>query len=132
MPLSFTGGRKSAVIQAAKRIKREGGELTYAAVVAAAPTAVLNPDTGEAVDKKLVFTVFREDCYTDDPEDRWDNRTRLSGSALSDKEIQKRYDLSKYMRGLTHSEEWYYQQLVWCDLCNSILPRTERIAGATA
>ena len=36
------------------------------------------------------------------------------------------------MRGLTHSEEWYYQQLVWCDLCNSILPRTERIAGEQA
>ena len=90
----YWSGKKSAVIQAAKRIKREGGELTYAAVVAAAPTAVLNPDTGEAVDKKLVFTVFREDCYTDDPEDRWDNRTRLSRSALSDKEIQKRYDLS--------------------------------------
>ena len=74
----LSGGKKSAVIQAAKRIKREGGEVTYAAVVDAAPTATLNPDTGEAVDKKLVFNVFREDCCTDDPDDRLDHRKRLS------------------------------------------------------
>ena len=64
------GGKKNAVIQAAKRIKREDGEVTYSAIVAACPTAVVNPDTGEAVDKKLVYTVFKEDCYADDPDDR--------------------------------------------------------------
>jgi len=125
----LTGPKKNAVIQAAKRIKRDGGEVTYSAVVAACPTAVINPDTGEAVGKKLVYTVFREDCYTDDPDDRWEHRAR---PALGEKQIAKRYDWALYMRGLTHTAGWYYKNLVWCDLCNSILPRTERVSGEQA
>ncbi len=39
------GPKKSAVVSAAKRIKAEGGEPTYSAVVAACPKALTNPDT---------------------------------------------------------------------------------------
>ena len=48
------GGKKSAIVQAAKKLKREGTAITYPEIIAAAPSAILNPETGEPVDKKLV------------------------------------------------------------------------------
>ena len=40
----------TAVVSAAKRLRSEGNELTYSAVLAACPKAVLTPNTGEPVD----------------------------------------------------------------------------------
>ena len=36
------------------------------------------------------------------------------------------------MLTLKHSPKWYYDKLVWCDLCNSILPRTQKKANELA
>ena len=46
--------------------------------VAACPKATLNPATGQPVDKNLIYTVFREACYDEDPNDTWDHLSRLS------------------------------------------------------
>ena len=120
----LVGPKITAIVKAAKRIKTEVGDVTYGAVVAACPKATLNPDTEEPVSKHLVYTVFREYCYDDDPAYNWTNRPRLSKSALDDKKIKQRWDFAKYMLTLPYSEAWYYENLVWCDLCNSILPTT--------
>jgi hypothetical protein len=56
------GAKVTAIVSAAKRIKAEGDEPTYSAVVAACPRATLNPSTNEPVDKRLVCTIFRECC----------------------------------------------------------------------
>ena len=87
------GANLSAIVSAAKRLKAEGEEPTYAAVVAACPGATLNPHTDEPVDKKLVYIVFREHCYDDEdnPSDRWLNLPRLSQKALDDKTKERRY-----------------------------------------
>ena len=61
------GGKVSAIASAAKRLKAQGEEPTYGGVVAACPVATQNPRTKEPVDKKLVYRVFRECCYDDDP-----------------------------------------------------------------
>ena len=63
------GVKVTAIVSAAKRIKAAGDEPTYGAVVAACPRATLNPSTNEPVDKSLVYAVFREYCYDDDPAD---------------------------------------------------------------
>jgi hypothetical protein len=34
--------------------------------------------------------------------------------------------------GQVHAEVWYFLNLVWCDICNSILPRTQRKATEQA
>ena len=60
--------QNNAVIRAAKRIAREEGEVTYPSMVSACPKALVNPSTGEPVDKKAAFTLFREENY-DDPND---------------------------------------------------------------
>ena len=67
----LTGVKVTAIVSAAKRLKAEGEEPTYTAVVAACPKATANPKTQEPVDKKLVYTVFKERCYDDEahPED---------------------------------------------------------------
>ena len=54
------GAKVTAIVSAAKRLKAEGEEPTYSAVVAACPQATLNPSTNEPVDKALVYKVFRE------------------------------------------------------------------------
>lgn len=125
------GGKKTGVIQAAKKLFREGKEVTYSAMVSACPKALINPSTGEPVDKKCVFQVFREDIYDDpnNPEDTWDHRPRLSREALDPDQIVKRWNWAKYMSSLVYTAAWYFTHLVWCDLCCSILPRTEAKAA---
>ena len=41
------------------RIKREGEVVTYPALVAAAPVAVINPAAGEPVSKQLVYRLLQ-------------------------------------------------------------------------
>ena len=36
------------------------------------------------------------------------------------------------MQTLRHTADWYYRKLAWCDLCNSILPRTQQKAQELA
>ena len=122
------GPKQTAIVAAAKRLKKQGEEPTYAAIVAACPTAVLNPDTEQPVDKKAVYTVFREACFDEGADDPWDNRPRLSRNALDDVSKRRRWDFAKHVISLSHRPQWYYDNLVWCDLCNSVLPPTQKKA----
>ena len=124
----LSGPTRTAIVSAAKRLKSEGHEPTYSAIVAACPAAVKNPKTGEPVDKKRVYDVFREFCYDDDPSDPWVHLSRLTRSALDDPAMQRRLAFATHMLASPHTASWYYTNLVWCDLCNSILPRTEKKA----
>ena len=40
----------------------------------------------------------------------------------------RRLAWAHYMQALGHTDAWFFKALVWCDLCNSILPRTEQKA----
>ena len=120
------------LVSAAKQIKAEGDEPTYSAVVAACPQATMNPSTNEPVDKRLVYTVFRECCYDDDPADTWDHRPRLAQSALDRPAIEKRFLFANHMLTTRRAAQWFYMNLVWVDICRSILPRTQRKAAALA
>jgi hypothetical protein len=128
----LTGVKATALCQAAKAIKSRGGEVTYAGLCGAAPTAVLNPETGEAVDKQAVYTCIEEGCYDKDPAKRWANRTRLGRRALTSQMVARRYVWAKYMKQLTHTVQWYFSNLVWVDICASILPTTEAKAAEQA
>ena len=126
------GPKLTAVVSAAKRLKAEGTEPTYSVVVAACPKATLNPATGQPVDKSLIYTVFREACYDDDPNDTWDHLSRLSKTALDDATMDKRYKFAVHMLAVPHTSTWYHNHLVWCDLCNSVLARTQKKASEMA
>ena len=71
--------------------------------------------------------MFREEIYDDpnDPDDKWDHRARLSRAPLEAGQIFKRFNWGKYMKDeVRHTDEWFYNSLIWCDLCSSIIPRT--------
>ena len=120
------GVKRQAVAAAAQAIKRRGGEPTYSAVVAACPTAALNPDTGRPVQKDRVYTVLKADCYDDGAEVPWEHTTRSSKGALTPTQESRRMAWAGYMQGLNHRDTWYYENLVWTDLCNSIRALTEK------
>ena len=126
------GPKQTAIVSAAKRLKSEGQEPTYAALIAACPQATLNPKTGQQIDKKCVFTVFRECCFDDNPDDKWDNLPRLSRSALTEDVRDKRWAFAKYMLEHRHTPQWYFDNMVWCDLCNSLLAKTQKKASEMA
>jgi len=75
-------------------LKTEVGEVTYGAVVAACPKATLNADTEEPVSKQLVYIVFRECCFDDDP-------------APDEKQIKRRWDSAKHVLTPTYPPKRY-------------------------
>jgi len=120
---------QAIVARSAMIRKEQGSEITYPSMVAANPVALLNPDTGEPVGKKRVYSIMRERCYDyeDDPEDTWDHSTRLAKWALTDANMRQRWDWALWMQGDGgHSDAWYFSNLVWTDICNTILARTEK------
>ena len=128
------GGKKTGLIQAAKKIKRDGGEITYTGLIANAPKATLNPDTGEPVDRKQVFKALREHAPdANNPEEKWDLHPRLTRKALTETQQEKRLVWAKWIRDVVAlTAEWFFMNLVWVDLCNSILPRTQKFATEQA
>ena len=128
------GPKLNAVVRAAYRIRDEVGDVTFPLVAAACPKALLNPATGQMVDKARVYTVFREACKDEGADDAWVNMYRAAKEQLTDKHIALRRAFGEYMRGLGHTPEFYYDRLVWTDLCNSIQPlsvkRTQEQAQA--
>lgn len=123
---------KQAIARSAMAMKGRKHEPTYRRIIGACPQAVLNPATGKPVGAKRVYDVFRELCYDNDPEELWTHQTRLSKTALTDEQIAKRYKWSTVVSDLGHSAHWYYHRVVWSDLCNSILPLSEKKADEQA
>ena len=126
---AITPTNQAIVARSAMIRKEQGSEITYPSMVAANPVALLNPDTGEPVGKKRVYSIMRERCYDDedDPEDTWDHSTRLAKWALTDANMRQRWDWALWMQGDGgHSDAWYFSNLVWTDICNTILARTEK------
>ena len=129
---ALTGLARSAIQRSAESIKRNGGEPTYGRILASCPEAVKNPDTGKPVSKKRVYDVFEKHCHDDGQEKPWKNRSRLTKSALPEEVMEKRLEWQVFMVGLGHSAAWFYKNMVWFDLCNSIIPTSEKKASEQA
>ena len=54
---ALSGQAKNAIAQAAMAMKKRKIEPTFPRIVAACPTAIINPATGKSVDKKRVYDV---------------------------------------------------------------------------
>ena len=132
-------GRKTAmnntnqavVARSAMATKKRGHEPTYKRIIADNPNATRNPETGEPVSKRAVYNVLRSKCYDDEnkPEDLWEHQARCSKAALPDPVMEARWAWAVWMLDVVrHLAEWYYKNLVWTDICNKILPTTEKIA----
>ena len=109
-PRAMSGTNEAVLARSLMAYKRNGGEPTYAVAIALNPNATRNPDTGEPVNKKAVYTVMGERCYDDaeNPEDTWSHQARNSQTALTGKQMTQRNDWGEWMRGLNHQGAWYY------------------------
>ena len=125
---------KNNIASSAMAMKDRKVEPTYKKVLSTCPQAVINPETGKAVDKRLVYDVLRERCYDDpeDQEDTWEHQARLTKSALPDSVQVKRKGWADAVDNLDLSPQWCYWKLLWTDLCNSILPLSEKVASEQA
>ena len=103
-------------------------EPTYADIVAQYPSATINPATQQAVHPNRVYKVLREDCYDQNPEFPWRNQHRVSKKALTADAMGRRLQWAKSMLPTEHSHNWYYQNLVWTYICNSVLARSAKKA----
>ena len=125
---AINGTNQSIIARSAMTMKERGEEPTYGSVVAHNPKASLNPKTKGAVSPKALYKVLRKRCYDDanDPDDTWTHDSRYSKEALTEDQIAARWAWSKMMKRAGRRPNWYYQKLIWTDLCNSILPRTRK------
>jgi hypothetical protein len=123
---------RQAIARSAMAMAARKEEPTFAKVAGACPMAILNPATKKPVDKKRVYEVFRNECYDTSPDEPWKHQARLSKVALTDSMIQKRYQFGLDVQALGRSPQWFYQKLAWVDLCNSVLPRSEKKASEQA
>ena len=125
-PKVLSETNQSAIARSAMALKERGFEPTYPLVIAQCPNAAVNPETGEFVSKHVIYSIFESKCYDEDPSRTWAHRSRSSKEALTEGEISKRLQFGKHMESLRHGAEWYFRHVVWTDVCNDVLPLTER------
>ena len=113
-------------------VKERNEEVTHSRLIGACPKATLNAATQKPVGKKRVYDILRADCYDQDPADAWTHGPRTSRAALTDDMKSKRVRFADEVLTSGHTREWLFENLVWSDLCNSVLPRTERVATSQA
>jgi hypothetical protein len=128
----MTRQQRAALASCAMAMKKNGIEPTYGKVVAACPKAALNPKTKRPFSKHSVYRILEEDCYDDDPCLPWVNKARYSKKALTPEMMERRLKFADYVEGLHHSKNWFFSKLVWTDLCNSIIPLSEKKANEMA
>ena len=68
-PRVLKGHKLGAAVQAAQRIQRECGDVTFPVVVSAPPKALINPKTNNVIDKKAVYRMFEESCRDEGADD---------------------------------------------------------------
>ena len=128
----MTSQQRAALARCAMTMKQNKTEPTYSKVIAACPKAALNPQTKRPFSKSTVYLIFQEDCYDDDPFLPWVCKARYSKTALTPEMMERRRKFADYVSALRHNNLWFYNNLVWTDLCNSIIPLTEKKANEMA
>ena len=106
------GKKRKQVATSAMNLKKEGAEPTYAAIAARCPAAVVNPDTGKPVDKKLVYTVLKTDCYDRNPEDPWVCKPVYTRRFLPDDLMEQRLQWAKRLLQEGYTGGWFSRHVV--------------------
>ena len=102
----------------------------FDSLAARCPAAVVNPDTGKPVDKKLVYTVLKTDCYDRNPEEPWVCEPVYTRRFLPEDLMEQRLHWAKRLLQEGYTGGWFYRHVVWVDLCHTIIPGDEKKALA--
>jgi len=79
-----------------------------------------------------VYDIFENECYDDGAERPWENRRRLTKTALPDDVMKKRLAWQGFMVVIGHTAEWWHKNVIWIALCSSIFPTSEKKATQQA
>jgi hypothetical protein len=131
-PSVMTGQQRAALARCAMIMKKGGVEPTYSKLVASCPKAALNSKTNRPFSKDTVYNIMQDDCYDDDPCLPWVNKARFSKKALTTEMMGRRLQFAEFILAMHHNSVWFFNNLVWTDLCNSIIPLSEKKANEMA
>ena len=131
-PGLLTGPKRTALARCAMALKAKGVEPTYGRIIAACPRAAANPRTKQPFSKATVYSVLKDDCYDDDPCFPWQHKFRFSKVALTEDQMRKRHAFATFVARWGHNAKWYFRNVVWADLCSSIVPLSEKKANEMA
>ena len=131
-PSVMTGTSRAAIARCAMNMKDKGVEPTYTKVIASCPKAARNPKTKQPFSKKTIYAILSEDCYDDDPCLPWEHKARFSKKALTDEMKERRVAFVAHVSGWRHNALWFYNHVIWTDLCSSIIPLNEKKADEMA
>ena len=123
----LTGQKRRALAECAMALKRRRWQPTFGRALANAPVATLNPGTEKPVSKQLVYRVFREACYDEDPGRPWHHAARRQARALRPATISQRLTWAQEMQtSRAVAPGWCHRHVIWIGFCYSTLPRTEQ------
>ena len=126
----INGTNRNVIARTAMYMKEQDEEeVTYSSIIAHNPKASLNPNTGKPVSKKVLYNLLKRHCYDDcnNPEDKWIHDYRFSKKALTEKQIEARYNWAWQLEGNILNPQWCWQNLIWTDICNTILATTKHM-----
>ena len=126
-PQQIPSLNKATVARSAMAWKKSGGEPTYPSTIARNKKAALNPVTGEPISPDTMSRIFREMCYDEGKDDKWQHLPRLSGKPFTPQEIRKRLAFGESMEG-RHTAAWYFKHVVWTDVCCDLQPLSQKKA----
>ena len=72
------------------------------------------------------YQVFKTLCHDGDPSKPWKHQMPLAKTALSPDHIALRDTWREWMEWFGYTEDWYFQELVWVDPCNTVIPNSPR------
>ena len=129
---ALNGTCVQAIATSAMAAKKRKIEPTYKLIVGSCENAIINPDTGKPVDKKIVYEIFRKNCFDENADEPWQHKARYSKTALPGQMTVRRLAFGEHVQAWGLSAVWYFHNIVWVDLCNSILPLSETKASDQA
>ena len=112
--------------------KAQDLEPTADLIVARNKRAAINPQTGKPVDKKVIYDIFRRLCHDGDPSKPWVHAARFSKNALAEADMIKRMTWATFIGDLGHTAGWFFKKVIFTDICNSIIPLSEKKAQEQA
>ena len=97
-------------------------EPTASVAIAWSPKAIINPNTGQPVDKKVIYRIMSTLCHDGDPTKPWVHGPIFSKLALNPGDVERRYNFCVHLANKRHRAQWYFDKVIFADICNSILP----------
>ena len=122
----FSKAQKHTVASSAVALKKVGVEPTVANVIARCPRAATNPATGEAFTSPTITKVFKTMCYDVKPSEPWAFIGPYQKTALPKPLIDQRLAWAKEIQRQGKSPIWYYNNCIWVDPCNTVIPAAKR------